>query len=416
MPEQVTSDLHGFQLVVFALVRGASSRRSTEEFLFRGVLFRSIRDRYGFWPGAIIVRRCCSGSIHYVPAPWPDALALQITMVVTGLGLAWVYEWRKTLLPPVVGHAAFNLIAVVVIVSDALQLTAVPPLPTSVCWARQAREGACSSSRVTSGSARWPARSTTRRPTARPPPTGRATSPSWSRPIPSAGCPTTSGATSTCGTAPAASGRLIEPAEGDAAAFVISATYRRWKDVVRGDLDPVRAMMQGKLRVRGDLPTILRYVQAAHELVVLCGVGADHGSPTRRDARGRVRGARAGSRSPRCPPAIERADRRPRAGDPRGDLRLRPALPARQDPHGPGGGARPRGRRGGGGRRAPRWRRCRPGERVVRLVRGGVRRLLVLRARADEPLRARGGVRRRARSAAIWPAPRPRWCGCRGPT
>ena len=67
-------------------------------------------------------------------------------------------------------------------------------------------------------------------------------------------------------------GRLIEPAEGEAAAFVISATYRRWKDVVRGDLDPVRAMMQGKLRVHGDLPTILRYVQAAHELVVLCGV------------------------------------------------------------------------------------------------------------------------------------------------
>jgi putative sterol carrier protein len=67
------------------------------------------------------------------------------------------------------------------------------------------------------------------------------------------------------------SGRLITRAEGEDAAFTISATYRRWKDVVRGDLDPVRAMMQGKLRVRGDLPKILRYVQAAHELVVLCG-------------------------------------------------------------------------------------------------------------------------------------------------
>lgn len=66
-------------------------------------------------------------------------------------------------------------------------------------------------------------------------------------------------------------GRLTTPDEGTAAAFVISATYRRWKDVVRGDLDPVRAMMQGKLRVRGDLPKILRYVQAAHELVVICG-------------------------------------------------------------------------------------------------------------------------------------------------
>ncbi|MDH4113488.1 MAG: SCP2 sterol-binding domain-containing protein [Actinomycetota bacterium] len=66
-------------------------------------------------------------------------------------------------------------------------------------------------------------------------------------------------------------GRAISADEGAEAAFVISATYRRWKDVVRGDLDPVRAMMQGKLRVRGDLPTILRYVQAAHELVVICG-------------------------------------------------------------------------------------------------------------------------------------------------
>ena len=42
-------------------------------------------------------------------------------MVVTGLGLALVYERRKTLLSPIVGHAAFNLIAVAVIVSDALR-------------------------------------------------------------------------------------------------------------------------------------------------------------------------------------------------------------------------------------------------------------------------------------------------------
>jgi putative sterol carrier protein len=67
------------------------------------------------------------------------------------------------------------------------------------------------------------------------------------------------------------SGRITTRDEGEGAEFVISASYRRWKDVVRGDLDPVRAMMQGKLRVRGDLPKILRYVQAAHELVAICG-------------------------------------------------------------------------------------------------------------------------------------------------
>lgn len=66
-------------------------------------------------------------------------------------------------------------------------------------------------------------------------------------------------------------GAVVTAERGAEAAFVIGATYRRWKDVVRGELDPVRAMMQGKLRVRGDLPKILRYVQAAHELVVICG-------------------------------------------------------------------------------------------------------------------------------------------------
>jgi putative sterol carrier protein len=66
------------------------------------------------------------------------------------------------------------------------------------------------------------------------------------------------------------SASLVTPERGANAEFVISATYRRWKDVVLGELDPVRAMMQGKLRVRGDLPKILRYVQAAHELVAIC--------------------------------------------------------------------------------------------------------------------------------------------------
>ena len=66
-------------------------------------------------------------------------------------------------------------------------------------------------------------------------------------------------------------GGVVTAERGAAAEFVIGATYRRWKDVVRGELDPVRAMMQGKLRVSGDLPEILRYVEAAHELVVICG-------------------------------------------------------------------------------------------------------------------------------------------------
>lgn len=63
--------------------------------------------------------------------------------------------------------------------------------------------------------------------------------------------------------------RAIVPVEADGAAYVLSAPYSRWKDVVQGELDPIKGMLQGKLRVRGDLPTIVRYVRAANELVRL---------------------------------------------------------------------------------------------------------------------------------------------------
>ena len=67
------------------------------------------------------------------------------------------------------------------------------------------------------------------------------------------------------------SGGVVEAYKARAARFVIRAPYSRWKEVLEGDLDPVRGMMQGKLRVQGDLPTIVRYVRAANELVHLTG-------------------------------------------------------------------------------------------------------------------------------------------------
>ncbi len=64
-------------------------------------------------------------------------------------------------------------------------------------------------------------------------------------------------------------GRMVSPEEGAKAPYVIRAPYARWKQVLAGDLDPVKGMMQGKLRLEGDLPTIIRYVRAANELVHL---------------------------------------------------------------------------------------------------------------------------------------------------
>ena len=94
-------------------------------------------------------------------------------------------------------------------------------------------------------------------------------------------------------------------------------------------------MMQGKLRVRGDLPTILRYVQAADELVrsaARCRPEFPDEAPT---AGGRLRGPGRVA-WPTCPNRPWRSPPTRRSGDARVDLRVRPALPAREDPIAPG--------------------------------------------------------------------------------
>jgi putative sterol carrier protein len=66
--------------------------------------------------------------------------------------------------------------------------------------------------------------------------------------------------------------RMITDAEGEQAAYAITAPYSLWREVLAGELDPVKGMMQGKLKLRGDLPTIVRHVRAANELVRLAAL------------------------------------------------------------------------------------------------------------------------------------------------
>jgi len=61
--------------------------------------------------------------------------------------------------------------------------------------------------------------------------------------------------------------RLVSKEEGESANYVITASYDRWKQVSKGELEPVKGMMQGKLKLKGNLPYIVRYVQAARELI-----------------------------------------------------------------------------------------------------------------------------------------------------
>jgi putative sterol carrier protein len=48
--------------------------------------------------------------------------------------------------------------------------------------------------------------------------------------------------------------------------FVITAAYSRWKQVAMKELDATKGMLQGKLKLKGDLPTIVRYTKSSQEL------------------------------------------------------------------------------------------------------------------------------------------------------
>jgi putative sterol carrier protein len=48
--------------------------------------------------------------------------------------------------------------------------------------------------------------------------------------------------------------------------FVLTAPYSRWKEVATKQLDATKGMLQGKLKLKGDLPTIVRYTKASQEM------------------------------------------------------------------------------------------------------------------------------------------------------
>ena len=61
--------------------------------------------------------------------------------------------------------------------------------------------------------------------------------------------------------------RVVDKAEAEKAPFCITGEYARWKSVLRKELDPIKAMMQKKLELKGQMTTIVKYVNASKELV-----------------------------------------------------------------------------------------------------------------------------------------------------
>ena len=86
----------------------------TEELFYRGIFYRSLRDRHGVLVGAV-VSAVLFGASHVVDAPWRDVVFLQTLMVFTGVGLALIYERRANLVADIAAHVAFNVIGIVII-------------------------------------------------------------------------------------------------------------------------------------------------------------------------------------------------------------------------------------------------------------------------------------------------------------
>jgi len=63
--------------------------------------------------------------------------------------------------------------------------------------------------------------------------------------------------------------RPVTPEVGEAADYVLTASYWTWKGSNTGELDTNKAVMQGKIKLKGDLGNIVRYNQAASRLTEL---------------------------------------------------------------------------------------------------------------------------------------------------
>ena len=60
--------------------------------------------------------------------------------------------------------------------------------------------------------------------------------------------------------------RICSREDAEAAQFVITGSYSRWKKVAKKELDATKGIMLGQLKLKGDFPTLVRYTKASQEM------------------------------------------------------------------------------------------------------------------------------------------------------
>lgn len=98
-----------------------------EEFLFRGYIFRALRNWRGVWPAAIL-SGVLFGAIHIGSSP----VGFIVPLAILGIGLALLYHWTGSLYLPVALHALNNSIAFGASQDWGWQIVATVPVATAV--------------------------------------------------------------------------------------------------------------------------------------------------------------------------------------------------------------------------------------------------------------------------------------------
>jgi putative sterol carrier protein len=61
--------------------------------------------------------------------------------------------------------------------------------------------------------------------------------------------------------------RVVNRDEAQRAAFVLTAEYRYWKQIIKKELGPIAGIMQRKVALQGSLPIVVRFIKSAEALV-----------------------------------------------------------------------------------------------------------------------------------------------------
>lgn len=92
----------GYLLILFIII-AVSLGPIVEEAFYRGVIYSLLRRQLGIWWGLSF------SALIFALSHFPSGVAEWVPYILTGVPLALLYEWRKTLLPSIVAHAGANL-------------------------------------------------------------------------------------------------------------------------------------------------------------------------------------------------------------------------------------------------------------------------------------------------------------------